>query len=93
MTGHLPVYKALYYATDPYLGVRPSFTYHFLIITGPVGAYYKEGLNPVKIYVEQIMSVLLAGGHRRSKDCRQLRSQPEGSAGCQGKGIHPGIVA
>ena len=27
------------YATDPYLGVRPSSTYHFLIITGPVGAY------------------------------------------------------
>ena len=32
------------YATDPFLGVRPSNTYHFLIITGPVGAYYKEGL-------------------------------------------------
>jgi branched-chain amino acid aminotransferase len=39
-------------ATEPHLGVRPSNTYIFYIIIGPVGAYYKEGLNPVKIYVE-----------------------------------------
>jgi len=39
-------------ATEPHLGVRPSNTYLFFIIIGPVGAYYKEGLNPVKIYVE-----------------------------------------
>jgi len=38
-------------ATDPYLGVRPSNTYKFFIILSPVGAYYKEGLKPVKIYV------------------------------------------
>ena len=40
------------FATEPHLGVRPSKSYLFLIITGPVGAYYKEGMNPVKIYVE-----------------------------------------
>ena len=39
-------------ATEPHLGVRPSNKYLFFIIIGPVGAYYKEGLNPVKIYVE-----------------------------------------
>jgi branched-chain amino acid aminotransferase len=39
-------------ATEPHLGVRPSNAYLFYIIIGPVGAYYKEGLNPVKIYVE-----------------------------------------
>ena len=50
------------YATDPYLGVRPSSTYHFLIITGPVGAYYKEGLNPVKIYVESKYVRAVTGG-------------------------------
>lgn len=38
-------------ATDPFLGVRPSDTYKFFIILSPVGAYYPEGLNPVKIYV------------------------------------------
>jgi branched-chain amino acid aminotransferase len=39
-------------ATEPHLGVRPAHAYLFYIIIGPVGAYYKEGLNPVKIYVE-----------------------------------------
>lgn len=39
-------------AVDPYLGVKPSHTYQFIIIASPVGAYYPEGINPVKIYVE-----------------------------------------
>lgn len=38
-------------ATDPFLGVRASFTYRFFIILSPVGAYYAEGFNPVKIMV------------------------------------------
>ena len=38
-------------ATDPYLGVRASHTYRFFIILSPVGAYYAEGFNPVKIWV------------------------------------------
>ncbi len=39
-------------ATDNGLGVHASHSYLFAIITCPVGAYYPEGLNPVKIYVE-----------------------------------------
>ena len=39
-------------ATDPFLGVRPSDTYLFIIILSPSGAYYEEGLDPVNIYVE-----------------------------------------
>ena len=38
-------------ATEPHLGVRPSSTYLFFIIIGPVGAYFKEGLNPAIIPV------------------------------------------
>lgn len=38
-------------ATDPFLGLRSSFTYRFFIILSPVGAYYPEGFNPVKIWV------------------------------------------
>ena len=49
-------------ATDPYLGVRPSHTYKFLIILSPVGAYYKEGINPVKIYVESNYVRAVKGG-------------------------------
>ena len=38
-------------ATESYIGVRPSSIYKFYIILSPVGAYYAEGLNPVKIWV------------------------------------------
>lgn len=49
-------------ATDPHLGVRASHEYLFIIICSPVGAYYKEGLNPVKIYVETNYVRAVKGG-------------------------------
>jgi branched-chain amino acid aminotransferase len=49
-------------ATEPHLGVRPASNYLFYIIIGPVGAYYKEGLNPVKIYVEDFYVRAAHGG-------------------------------
>jgi branched-chain amino acid aminotransferase len=39
--------------TESFLGVRPADKYLFFVITSPVGAYYAEGFNPVKIWVEQ----------------------------------------
>ncbi len=39
-------------ATEPILGVKASAKYQFIVICSPSGAYYEEGLNPVKIYVE-----------------------------------------
>ena len=39
-------------ATDPQVGVHASHTYIFCIITCPVGSYYAEGINPVKIMIE-----------------------------------------
>jgi branched-chain amino acid aminotransferase len=48
--------------TDPYLGVRPANTYKFIIILSPVGAYYPEGINPVKIYVESQYVRSVKGG-------------------------------
>lgn len=49
-------------ATDPFLGVRPSSTYKFFVICSPVGAYYKEGINPVRIYVEEEYVRAVRGG-------------------------------
>ena len=37
------------FAADNFLGVKISETYRFMIITSPVGSYYKEGINPVKL--------------------------------------------
>lgn len=39
--------------TESFLGVRPAEKYLFFIVTCPVGAYYAEGFNPVKIWVEE----------------------------------------
>ena len=54
-------------ATEPHLGVRPANNYLFFIILGPVGAYYKEGLNPVKIYVEDKYIRAAVGGTGETK--------------------------
>ena len=54
--------RPLVFATDPYIGVRASDTYLFMIILSPVGAYYPEGLNPVKIFVENEYVRAVRGG-------------------------------
>ncbi len=54
-------------ATDPYLGVRASHTYRFFIILSPVGAYYPEGFNPVKIMVSKDHVRAVRGGLGEAK--------------------------
>lgn len=55
------------FATQPYLGVAPSKTYRFMIILSPVGAYYKEGINPVRIAVESEFVRAVTGGTGSAK--------------------------
>lgn len=55
------------FATEPYLGVAPSKTYQFMIILSPVGAYYKDGINPVKIAVEREYVRAVTGGTGNAK--------------------------
>ncbi|MGD9174039.1 MAG: branched-chain amino acid aminotransferase [Desulfobacterales bacterium] len=54
-------------AMDPYLGVRASHTYRFFIILSPVGAYYPEGFNPVKIQVTHEYVRAVRGGVGEAK--------------------------
>ena len=54
-------------ATDAYLGVRASHTYRFFIILSPVGAYYPEGFNPVKIWVTKSHVRAVPGGMGEAK--------------------------
>ena len=49
-------------ATDVQLGVHPSKSYKFMIILSPVGAYYAEGIKPVKIFVEREYVRAVRGG-------------------------------
>lgn len=54
-------------AMDPFLGVRASFTYRFFIILSPVGAYYPEGFDPVKIWVSTEHVRAVRGGVGEAK--------------------------
>ena len=55
------------FATEPSLNVKPSSKFTFMIILSPVGAYYKEGLNPVKIWIEDEYVRAVRGGIGEAK--------------------------
>lgn len=50
------------FATEAGVGVHPSKSYKFVIILTPVGQYYPEGVNPVKIWVEDEYVRAVKGG-------------------------------
>ena len=54
-------------AMDPYIGIRVGKTYRFYIILSPVGAYYPEGFNPVKILVTRDYVRAVPGGVGEAK--------------------------
>ena len=69
------------FGADPKLGVHPASHAVFMIIMSPVGSYYKEGINPVKIYVEQKYVRAVRGGYGFTKTggnySASLKSQEE----------------
>ena len=52
---------------DAALGVHASHHCQYIVIVCPVGAYYPEGLNPVKIYVEDQDVRAVKGGTGMAK--------------------------
>jgi branched-chain amino acid aminotransferase len=54
-------------ATDPYLGVKPSDTYLCYVILSPVGAYYKGGFSPVRIWISDDYVRSAPGGTGEAK--------------------------
>src|SRR5437016_12106636 len=49
-------------ASEAFLGVRPAKSYIYFVILSPVGAYYPEGMAPVKIRVEEKYVRAVEGG-------------------------------
>lgn len=47
------------FATDEYLGIKPSDNYRFMLYACPVGAYYSE---PIKVYIEPRYVRAVRGG-------------------------------
>lgn len=55
------------FATEPFLGVRRSTEYKFMIILSPVGPYFVNGLAPTKMYVEDVFVRAVKGGTGEAK--------------------------
>jgi len=53
--------------TEAALGIKPSSTYLFYIILSPVGPYFKEGFNPVSLWVSDVYSRAGSGGTGEAK--------------------------
>lgn len=73
-------------ATEPALGLRPAEEYLFFIITCPVGAYYPEGFNPTKIYVEDKYVRAMPGGVGNAKTAGNYAASVRAQVEAQQKG-------
>ncbi|MCL2806605.1 MAG: branched-chain amino acid aminotransferase [Coriobacteriia bacterium] len=71
------------FAIDPAVGVHPGKHLIFAIILSPVGAYYPEGINPVRILVETTYVRAVRGGMGNVKSAgnyaSSLKAQGEAS--------------
>jgi branched-chain amino acid aminotransferase len=72
------------FSSEAFLGVHPSKSFTFAVILSPVGAYFKGGLSPVRIYVEDKYVRAVRGGTGRAKCAGNyagsLKSQQEAEA-------------
>jgi branched-chain amino acid aminotransferase len=55
------------YASEVFLGVRPSLEYLFVLIGSPVGSYFSGGLKPVTIWVSADYTRAAPGGTGAAK--------------------------
>ncbi len=74
-------------ATEAFLGVRPSKEYIFAIIMCPVGAYYPEGFNPVRIFVTEKYVRAARGGVGEAKTAGNYAASLMASEDAKEKGF------
>ena len=55
------------FASETYLGVRPSHKYTFCVIASPVGAYFKGGSSAITVWVTDSYTRAAAGGTGAAK--------------------------
>lgn len=77
--------RPVIYADDPYVGIRPSETYKFLIFTAPVGAYYSE---PVNVKIETKYTRAATGGVGYAKTAGNYAASLYPALQAQKEGYH-----
>jgi branched-chain amino acid aminotransferase len=65
--GHSLYLRPFAFGTGNFLGVTASSRYRFMVITSPVASYYAEGLNPVRIKVDEEHIRAVRGGLGQAK--------------------------
>jgi branched-chain amino acid aminotransferase len=73
-------------ATETFLGVHPSSSYLYYVIVGPVGAYYKEGMNPVRILASDKYVRAVKGGLGAAKTAGNYAASLFGAEEAQHEG-------
>ncbi|PLY40445.1 branched chain amino acid aminotransferase [Janthinobacterium sp. ROICE36] len=66
-TGESLYMRPLMIATDPYLGVRPSEEYLFVLFASPAGAYFPKGVKPVTVWISEDYVRSAPGGTGEAK--------------------------
>ncbi|MCA0971335.1 branched-chain amino acid aminotransferase [Halobacillus litoralis] len=74
-------------ATEPSLAVAPSKSYKLMVILAPVGPYFKGGLKPVQINVEQQFTRAVKGGTGMAKTAGNYSSAYQAQAKAYGEGL------
>lgn len=73
------------FATDDFIGIKPSDTYKFLIFTCPVGVYYS---SPVNVKIEEFYTRASIGGVGRAKTAGNYAASLYPARLGQVKGFH-----
>ena len=55
------------YASEVFLGVKPSAEYLYVVIASPVGSYFKDGVKPVAVWVSEDYTRAAPGGTGAAK--------------------------
>ncbi|MDB4516577.1 branched-chain amino acid aminotransferase, partial [Crocinitomicaceae bacterium] len=73
------------FATDDFIGIKPSETYKFIIFTCPVGAYYSQ---PVNVKIEEHYTRAAQGGVGRAKTAGNYAASLYPAKLAQEEGFH-----
>jgi len=78
--------RPLMIATDPFLGVRPSHEYLFVLFASPAGAYFPQGVKPVTVWISEDYVRAAPGGTGEAKCAGNYAASLVAQAQAQEKG-------
>lgn len=83
--GHSLYIRPFMFATDDFIGIKPSDTCKFIIFTCPVGAYYSQ---PVNVKIEEYYTRAAQGGVGRAKTAGNYAASLYPAKLAQEQGFH-----